>query len=194
MKEKNKTYQILKVASKLMRTKGYKGTTIQKISDKVGIHKSTFFYYYRSKEELLLAILNVAVYEPLSNLEQIVENPSLSPCEKLARAITDHLYFTVKYFDNVNIYHTEVRHLSSKRKKLYIQLRKRYAYCFEKIIQEIKTKENGFESLNCKIVTYGILGMCNWLSQWYKKDGSCSIEQISSVFYGMIRPGSNSEL
>lgn len=187
-KRLEKYEDILKVASHLMSLKGYKGTSLQKITNIVGIHKSTFFHYFKNKEELLLAILNVAVDEPIRNIKKIIIlDKNLSPLEKLKLVITDHLYFSLKYNDNVNVYHSEVKHLSGKPRKKYIESRKYYAFCFEQIIKEIKKSGDGyFEGLDSKIVTFGILGMCNWVSQWFKKRGPLKTEDISNIFYQMI--------
>jgi len=188
-KTQHKYEKVLRIGSHLMNLEGFRGTSLQEIADKVGIHKSTFFHYFKNKEELLLSVLNIAVDEPLSNLKRIYDNKDFSPTEKLRLAITDHLYFAVKYYDNVNVYHSEIKHLSRKNKKKYIALRKNYASYFERIINDIKKVENGyFNGLDSKIVSFGILGMCNWVSQWFKKKGPLKIEDISNAFFRMIIP------
>ena len=36
------------------------------------------------------------------------------------------------------------------------------------------------------IATFGLLGMCNWLSQWYKSSGQYSHRQIAAMFVNMV--------
>ncbi len=178
---------IVKTASRLMSQKGYKGASLQEIADAVGIHKSTFFHYFRNKEALLLAVLKMSLGEVSENLNRIQQNENLNPEEKLKQAISNHLKLLVKYKYNVNVYLNEIRFLSNKNKKKYLDTRKSYATCFKKIIDEIQQSNPiKFKGLDSKIVTFGILGMCNWVVKWYKGSEKYKIEDISDMFYRLI--------
>ena len=182
----NKYEKILSVAGGLMTRKGYSGTSFQEIADGVGIHKSTLFHYLKNKEELLLHILEKSVDEVNLEIEKIANNSKLKPQEKL-RKVFDHQLTTMiyKHSDNVNAYLYELRNLSKKNQRKYLEKRKRYQKHFEKIIVEMKGK-GYFKGLDAKIVTFGLLGMLNWVAKWYKKDGAKSIKDVSNIFYRMI--------
>lgn len=183
----NQYEKIVAIASRLMSEKGYKGASLQEIANRVGIHKSTLFHYFKNKEELLLAVLRIAIEDVTKNLSLILEDDSLSPQEKLKSAIDNHLKLLVKYKDNVNVYHSEIRFLSDKKREEYIETRKYYAACFEQIVNEIKDGDSGlFEGLDSKIVTFGILGMSNWTIKWLLGSGRLSPEEVADVFYKMI--------
>lgn len=49
--------EILDVAEKLFFTKGYAKSTVNDILNEVGIAKGTFYYYFKSKEEVMDAII-----------------------------------------------------------------------------------------------------------------------------------------
>ena len=186
-KKVNQREKIIAIASRLMSEKGYKGASLQEIADLVGIHKSTFFHYFKNKEELLLAVLRIAIEDVTRNLLLILEDEKLLPEEKLRQAIVNHLDLLAKYKDNVNVYHSEIRFLSEKNRRKYLETRKYYASCFEKIIDEIKETDSGyFRGLDTKIVTFGILGMCNWLVKWFKESGPFNTRDIADIFCKMI--------
>ena len=105
--------KIIAVASRMMSQKGYKGASLQEISDLVGIHKTTIFHYFKNKEELLLAVLNIAIMEGAKEIELIQKDNNLPPKEKLKKAIFEHVDSLVKHIDNVNVYHSEIRFLSN---------------------------------------------------------------------------------
>ena len=186
--------KIVAVASQLMSEKGYKGASLQEIANLVGIHKSTLFHYFKNKEELLLAVLRIAIEDVTRNLNLILEDDSLSPEEKLRHAIANHLELLVKYKDNVSVYHSEIRFLSDGKRKEYLETRKYYAACFEQIVNEISDGDSGlFEWLDPKIVTFGILGMSNWTIKWLSGSGRLSSEEVADVFYKMITQRGNSQ-
>ncbi|OPX34110.1 MAG: hypothetical protein B1H11_11445 [Desulfobacteraceae bacterium 4484_190.1] len=187
----NQRERIIKVSSRLMSQKGYKGASLQEIANLVGIHKSTLFHYFKNKEELLLVVLKISIEEVTENLELILENEKLSPEEKLRQAIINHLDLLVRYKDNVIVYHSEIRFLSAKNRRKYIESRKYYASVFKQIIDEIKESDSGcFSGLDTKIVTFGILGMCNWMVKWFKGSGPFNARDIADIFLKMIIPRS----
>ena len=183
----NQRETIVAVAGRLMSEKGYKGASLQKIADLVGIHKSTLFHYFKNKEELLLAVLRIPAENVTRNLVLILKDENLSPEERLRHAIASHLDSLVKYIDNVNVYHSEIRFLSEKNGRKYIETRKYYASCFEQIIDEIKESDSRyFSGLDTKIVTFGILGMCNWAAKWFKGSGTFNTKDIADIFVKLI--------
>jgi AcrR family transcriptional regulator len=181
----NKYEKILLVAAKSMSEKGAKATSLQAIADEVGLHKSTFFHYFKNKEELLLRILEKAISEVNTNLENIIQNPKLEPEEKLKRAVDNHLTLLIAYLDNVKIYLNELGSLSKAKQTIYFKKRRKYQDDFEKVIVEMKRK-GYFGGLNSKIVTFGVLGMLNWVTKWYKDDGPLTIKDVSDTFYRMM--------
>ena len=188
----NQREKIITVASRIMSQKGYKGASLQEISDLVGIHKTTIFHYFKNKEELLLAVLRIAIENVIKQLELIIEDETLSPEEKLRQAIYTHLDSMVKHLDNVNVYHSEIRFLSNKNRRKYLNTRKYYASCFGQIIKEInESNDRYFKGLDTKIVNFGVLGMCNWVAKWYKESGPFKIEEIAETFYKMIMQRGN---
>ena|SRR4030067_11926 len=183
----NKYEKILLEAAHLINQNGFKETSFQEIADKVGLHKTSLFHYFENKEELLLRILEKSTDLVSKNLGKIVTDNELEPEEKLKKAIYNHLMLMTKFMDDINIYLNELRSLSKKNRVIYIKKRKKYENDFEKIIAEMKTK-GYFKRLDAKIVTFGILGMLNWVGKWYKNDGALTIEEVSNIFYRILNP------
>jgi AcrR family transcriptional regulator len=181
----NKYEKIISVAGKLISQRGYKGTSLQKISDEVGLHKSSLFHYFKNKEELLLRILEHSTDEVSTKLRKIIIENTLSPEEKLKEAIDNHLTLLSENFDRVNVYLNQIRSLSKKNQKIYLKKRKQYREDLEKIIEQMKEK-GYFKGLNTKIVTLGLLGMLNWVAKWFRRKGPLTIKDVSNIFYMMI--------
>lgn len=55
---KDNLQQILQVAEKIFAERGYSGTTIAAIADKVGLPKANVLYYFKTKEGLYQGVLN----------------------------------------------------------------------------------------------------------------------------------------
>lgn len=80
--EERKT-EILDTAERLFITKGYCQTTIMDILNEIGIAKGTFYYYFKSKEEVMDAIISRIVCADVAAARNIADNPNLPAIQKL---------------------------------------------------------------------------------------------------------------
>jgi len=77
--------EILDAAEKLFYEKGYDKCTISDILETVGIAKGTFYYYFKSKEEVLDAIVTRINETVIKKANDILNSNELSPDEKLMK-------------------------------------------------------------------------------------------------------------
>ena len=75
--------EILDTSLQLFETTGYNKTTIQVILNEVGIGKGTFYYYFKSKEEILDTIVRNCFLSEFQSLKKLAEDNSLSAIEKI---------------------------------------------------------------------------------------------------------------
>lgn len=78
--------EILDTAERLFRIKGYEKCTIMDIIEKIGIAKGTFYHYFKSKQEVLDAVVLRYVDIIRNNAEEILLIENINPVEKLMRA------------------------------------------------------------------------------------------------------------
>jgi AcrR family transcriptional regulator len=191
----SKSDEIISVASVLFSQKGYSATSLKEIADKVDLHKTSLFHYFSSKEEILMEVMDKALREYVNVLDASAISPNLKVEEKLRLALEKQVSVICKYKDYINVGLNEIKSLSPENKEKYNQKRKQYGKRFERIIQEIQgdTVSTLFKGLNSKIVNLGILGMCNWIINWYKEDGPLGPKEISKIFYDILTQRTTTE-
>lgn len=181
--EINKKLQIINVAAELMSKKGYRNTTLDEIASRVGLDKSSLFHYFKGKKEILDMVVGQSLIEAISSLKEICDDTSLEPEEKLRLAIRSHVETIVKNFHGIKVFFDEFRSFSRKKQVRFTDERKEYERLFEIIVKEVQ-KKSLFQGLSSKIVTFGIVGMSNWLIHWYKDGPSyLSPQEIAETFY-----------
>lgn len=79
--------EILDKAAGLFEERGYNNTTVNDILREVNIAKGTFYYYFKSKEEVLDAIIDRYLEIALEMAEAVKNRAELSPAEKLLQVI-----------------------------------------------------------------------------------------------------------
>ncbi len=75
--------EILKIAGELFKTQGYGNTTVEAIIQKVGIAKGTFYYYFKSKEDILDALVHEMVNQLCEDYQKIAADPERSAMDKM---------------------------------------------------------------------------------------------------------------
>lgn len=74
------------VASRLFLSLGYDGTSMNMIARELGVAPNTLYWYYASKDELLVGVLNRQMSASLARLPAIADKPL---AEKLAWALNE---------------------------------------------------------------------------------------------------------
>lgn len=80
------TDEILGAAARLFGEHGVSGTTMSLIAREVGLKQSSLYYYFRSRDDTVLALLKRANVVPLELVDRVIEGPGTVP-EKLYRFV-----------------------------------------------------------------------------------------------------------
>lgn len=79
--------EILAAAGELFTNQGYINTTVEAIIQQVGIAKGTFYYYFKSKEEILDALVHQMVDELCEEYKKIADTPELNAADKMQKML-----------------------------------------------------------------------------------------------------------
>lgn len=183
----NKDEQIFAEAVRIFREKGYHATSMQNIADAVGLQKGSLYHYISSKDELLFKIFEKSTGALTKQLEDILAS-SDAPALKLHRAIEAHLIALCDQLDIYSVYLTEQRALASRYHAKVRAEAEQHARLLEKIIQQGITSR-AFRAADVKMSALAIIGMCNWLYQWYSPDGRLTPQQIAEIFSTLVIDG-----
>ena len=88
--------EILDATEELFYTRGYHETAISDIVKSIGVAQGTFYYYFKSKEEVLEALINRQISRVSSELEKVVSAEDLEPSRKLELFVQSVLH-TIRY-------------------------------------------------------------------------------------------------
>lgn len=76
--------EILDAAGELFTTMGYSGTATRSIADSVGIRQASLYHYFKTKDDILCALLSQTVAPTLSFIPSLLgAKPALSAAEHL---------------------------------------------------------------------------------------------------------------
>lgn len=173
----------------LFEQKGFAETSIQDIVDSLGVTKGTFYYYFNSKEELLMDINTRYVDELLEAQDKILNDETISCKEKLFRIVNMLIANIKTQKSSAKIFFREIKNLKEERLTTISSKRDQFRYNMEELLK--RGIENGEfrENLNPTIITFGILGIANWSYQWFNPDGRITDREVAEMFVEMILNG-----
>jgi AcrR family transcriptional regulator len=71
-KGEKRKLELLQIAYKMFLTRGYENTSVDEIIEEAGIAKGTFYYYFKSKEQLLEEVIGMMIEEEAQKARLIV--------------------------------------------------------------------------------------------------------------------------
>src|SRR5262249_35501881 len=77
--------EILKTAAHLFRTKDYEKATMQDVMDELDIAKGTIYHYFKSKEELLEAVIEDIVNQTFEKMTKLLTESKGNAIQKMRR-------------------------------------------------------------------------------------------------------------
>lgn len=184
----SKEQEIISVAARLFKEKGYRATTLEDIAAAVGMLKGSLYYYIKSKEELLYLIVRDPIRQAYNKLDEIVSSDA--PVKsKIAQAITNHIESFHQHYPHIAVYLHDYHHLMKQLQKNAIETPKHYQRLWAALLQQGVDGGILRDDLNVKITGYAILGMCNWIYRWYNPNGTLSAQEIAELFTKLVLEG-----
>ena len=171
--------EILAAAAKIFREKGYHGASVRDIAESVGLLKGSLYHYIRSKEELLARLFEGALEDTIRDLEGIAKRDARAS-ERLRDMVTAYVTSVTDNLDAVALYLREWRSLPPPQLARVRARRRAMRTLFEDVIAEgVRARE--FAAGDAKIAALAILGMCNWLYEWYRPRGRLDAGALAST-------------
>lgn len=184
VREISRRDEILSAAIETFAKHGYHGSSTGQIAKIVGIHKTTLYHYFPSKEELLFAVLNQFTEGLIDGLSRISSSGN-RPLEKLRQAFHYHLDAEAKHIDEFSLLLHETKYLKARRRKQITSKRERYEGLIGKIIQDgVDSGELRVEG-DIGYAAFSFLGVVNWMYYWYRS-GKLPPEQVAERSWDLI--------
>jgi AcrR family transcriptional regulator len=183
MKEKITKQSIL-----LFEKKGFSETSIQEIVEALNVTKGTFYYYFNSKEQLLMDI-HLGYINDLLARQESIQKSGVGSEEKL-KAMVQLLISDIKeQGPSGRVFFREMRHLAEGNAEEVKQKREQFRLNIEDTIQEGMAAGEFREGLSPGILAFAILGVTNWSYQWFNPNGELSAERLTEIYCDFVLNG-----
>lgn len=174
-------------AADLFRQRGYRAATLDDIARAVGVSKPTLYGYFRSKEELLAAIFHRAMSLFERDLDAIRTSGD-DPVTKLRRVIRFHVGAVIAERSFLAVFFSEEANLPPRLSRAIRRRKARYDRTVRAIV-EAGVRKGTLKTTNPRLLVFAMLGMSNWLYQWYDPAGEWDADTIAAGFIALLESG-----
>jgi AcrR family transcriptional regulator len=186
--EGNRRTELLQAAALLFRQKGYAATTTRDIAAAAGMQSGSPFYHFKSKEALLLAVMEqgmLSAQQRQRAAQAQLDEATAKPKERLQALIQVHLEVLLgpgNDFVPVMLY--EARSLQPRYRKNLTKLIADYEAIWMPVLVQLHDQKQLQAPVG--LARLLIFGALNWSVQWFDVRKSASIQDLTHAALSMF--------
>jgi AcrR family transcriptional regulator len=166
----------------LFAERGYHATSMDDIGRFIGVKGPSLYNHLKSKQEILVDIMVTTMQELLAQFDKA--SSIGGPPVRLREVMAEHVRYHATHPRDVRIGNREIPNLEEPAHELVLNLRNEYEGKWRDLIQE-GLESGDFSIPSVRVAVYAILEMGIGVAQWYRPDGSLSLDQIAELYAEM---------
>src|SRR5271155_5157970 len=191
--------EILRTAARLFQQRGYDANSMNDVAAALKLSKGGLYHHFQSKDEILFEIMNHA----MEITQDRVLNPVrgiADPEERLRALIRLHIEVVLSPRDReITVMLHENHPLPPALRKRINARKKDYIHFLESLMTEVqnqvqekvqnKAPNQTRRKVSPRAAAFALLGMINWIYQWYKPEGELQAKNLIPQFTDLIFGG-----
>lgn len=181
-----KREELVKIAARLFRERGYTSTRLVDIANAAGLDRATVYYYVGSKEELFRESVEGILDANLAQAEAVSADKSLEANARIRQIVGQMIASYEQNFPHMYVYIQEQMHQVAQEETAWAQEIVRKTKRFETIVTNLIKEgiERGEfrDDLPVRLAANALFGMINWMHRWHVPGRALSASDIASAF------------
>ena len=188
MKQETRKEEIVRVAAKLFKEKGYSAVSMRDLATEMGIKAASLYNHINSKQDILITII-ISLAEQFTAEMKLIQSSKDSCIDKLNKIIELHVRISSQNSYGMACLNNDWMHLEEQL-DYYKKLRSDYEYDFRTILKE--GIESG-EIVDNKpdVMMFSILTTLRSLYIWIPKKEDLNLEELSNTLNQILIKGIN---
>jgi AcrR family transcriptional regulator len=169
--------RLLTKAAHLFKEKGYERTTVRDLAKDVGIQSGSIFHHFKSKEEILRAVMEEAILYNTERMRNALAEAADPRAKVLALIKCELESITGLTGEAMAVLVYEWRSLSASSQASILKLRDIYEQLWLDALEEAKNA--GMIEGDTFILRRFLTGALSWTTTWFKPDGDLSLDSLA---------------
>lgn len=167
---------ILHAAARVFRRRGIAAAGMREIAEEAGLSPGNLYYYFDSKDELLLYCQERTLEHMLAAVDA-AKAVGQSSAEQLRAILRAHVHALLDELEGATA-HLELDALPEALRAPMIRKRDRYERALRSLVAQ-GVARGEFAACDAALVTRAMLGAVNWTARWFRPDGAQSAEEVA---------------
>lgn len=181
--------EILRTAARLFQQRGYDATSMNDVAAALKLSKGGLYHHFQSKDEILFEIMNHAMEITQERVLGPVRNIA-DPEERLRTLIRLHIEVVLSPRDReITVMLHENHPLPPTLRKRINTRKKEYIHFVEALMGEVQRARRAKGTVSPRAAAFALLGMINWIYQWYKPEGNLQANNLVPQFTELVFGG-----
>jgi TetR/AcrR family transcriptional regulator, cholesterol catabolism regulator len=181
--------EILRTAARLFQQRGYDATSMNDVAAALKLSKGGLYHHFQSKDEILFEIMNHAMEITQERVVAPVRAIA-APEDRLRALVRLHIETVLSPRDReITVMLHENHPLPPTLRKRINARKKEYIHFVETVIGEVQRARNAKGSITPRAAAFALLGMINWIYQWYKPEGDLQTQTLVPQFTEILLGG-----
>jgi TetR/AcrR family transcriptional regulator, cholesterol catabolism regulator len=173
--------ELIDAAAEVFAERGYDRSTIAEIADRLDILKGSIYHYVKSKDDLLFAVIQEIHESALATMADLPDM-DVAPDEKLRIFVDRHVRHSIEHIGPATVFFRDFRSLDPDRRATVLAERAQYSNILRAIVRDAESAGITRPDLDTSAAVLAILGMTNWIYQWYQPGGALTPDAIAESF------------
>lgn len=170
---------IVSAATQLFGEKSYPATSMRDIANAVGVLSGSLYTHIRSKEALLLEIVETGIGEFIDAVSEVA-GANGTPEGRLRAMVNAHSEVVARHPEQTLIVFHQWRYLSEAAQTAVRRRRKEYEQLFTDVVRAGVEDGTFAPGIDVRIAVLSVLGSLNWTPGWLSADGPRTVDEVAS--------------
>ncbi len=176
--------RILDAAARLFHERGFARCTVRELADAVGILSGSLFHHFRSKDEILFAVMEEVVAEMDAELAEALAQATDTESRLRALVGTQLRFIHGPRGHATAVLMYEWGALSPQGRARLLEGRARYFQRWEDVLEE--ARQAGLTDTDPTVLRQLIHGAVVWTVNWFDPNGPMSVEDLEQAVLSLI--------
>ncbi len=176
--------RILDAAARLFRQRGFARCTVRELAEEVGILSGSLFHHFKSKDDILFALMEEVIIEMDAALARNLEKAGNIE-ERIRALVHTQLHFTHgPHADATAVLMHEWNALSPEGQAELLERRNRYFDRWHAVFKQARAE--GLVEVEPTVLRQLLHGAVVWTAYWYDPQGAMTLDELERAALSLV--------
>lgn len=169
--------RVLDAALSRFAEQGYHGTSIRDLAAEAGLSVPGVYHHYRSKQDILLALMMAVMDELLERSEAALASAPEAPADQFDALVESLLRFHMFRRRQAFVASSEIRSLVPENRQRYVDRRDEQQRMLDRVV-EAGAEGGVFGTPYPADASRAVATLCVGVASWYREDGPLRPDEV----------------